>query len=268
MRSDGLRIIKFAAPMVTYSSHHDNIHSYMTGYTLNLMRKTAALIWQSQRSADEDNPESRLRQKGLVNIAVEIRGDHDPLEECAKRGVILIVAGRRCYDFCVSDDLNAFIRKMQEAYGYIDTHVRYMLEMRQQKLARGEWVGGSLVAPYALDRATLAAARELRKTMKELGASEEDELLITKAYRLVIYEPWRGFAINLFEPFKLFNYSRSFIVSYDKMIFHPPMPITEAQRIHSIELQAGAMTEMEQAKEALHHKEQTDEKTQEIRTAR
>ena len=28
-----------------------------------------------------------------------------------------------------TDDFNAFIRKMQESYGYIDTHVRYMYEL-------------------------------------------------------------------------------------------------------------------------------------------
>jgi hypothetical protein len=86
-------------------------------------------------------------------------------EECAKRNVILIVAGRRCYDFCIQDDFKAFLRKMEEAYSFIDTHVKYMQQMRQQKLARGEWVGGGIIAPYALDRSAIAAAHELRKTI-------------------------------------------------------------------------------------------------------
>ena len=119
-------------------------------------------------------------------------------EECAKRGVILIVAGRRCYDFRIQDDFNAFIRKMQESYGYIDTHVRYMNQMKQQKQARGEWVGGGLVAPYVLDRLAIAVAREQRRVIKEFGGSEEDEQLIARAFRPIICEPWHTVALEIF----------------------------------------------------------------------
>ncbi|GHO65521.1 hypothetical protein KSC_044130 [Ktedonobacter sp. SOSP1-52] len=268
MRSDGVRIIKAATVFSTQSTGYDNTHRYMHGYEIDLTRKTAALIRQSRRGADEDNPESRLRQKGLATVALEIRGDHDPLmvipydegagvsgqkkiyerpkllelwkalldstigsiivaredrlfrdrwltqptqfaAECAQRGVILIVAGRRAYDFRIQDDFKAFLRKMEEAYGYIDTHVKYMMEMKLQKLQRGEWVGGNLIAPYILDRLAIQEAKEHRKIMKEFGASDEEELLITKAYRPVIYEPWREIAVELFEKFKLFDYSRS-----------------------------------------------------------
>src|SRR6266446_9736230 len=234
MRSNGLRIIKATTTFSSGGSGYDYTHSYMAGYELDLTRKTAALMRQSRRGADEHNPESRLRQEGLVRVAVEIRADHDPLmviecdegsgvsgkkkiyerpkllqlwegiqngtvgsvivaredrlfrdrfltqatkfaEECAERGVLLIVAGRRCYDFRIQDDFNAFIRKMQESYGYLDTHVRYMYEMKLQKLQRGEWVGGGLVAPYALDRAAIQLAREQRKVLKEFGADEAEE---------------------------------------------------------------------------------------------
>ncbi len=79
MRNDGLRIIKATTVFSSAGSGYDSSHCYMYGYTLDLSRKTAVLMRQSKRGADEDNPESRLRQKGLVNVAVEIRADHDPL---------------------------------------------------------------------------------------------------------------------------------------------------------------------------------------------
>lgn len=301
MRSDGLRIIRVTNPSVTYSGHYDNTHSYMTGYTLDLTRKTAALIRQSRRGADEDNPESRLRQTGLVNIAVEIRGDHDMLmvlpcdegsgvsgqkkiyerpkllelweaiqdgtvgsilvaredrlfrdrfltqvttfaEACAKRRVLLIVAGRRCYDFRIQDDFKAFLRKMEEAYGYIDGHVRYMAEMKQQKLRRGEWVGGNLIAPYVFDRAAIQAAKEHRKLIKEFGASEDEESIITKAYRPVIYEPWRSIAIELFEKFKLFDYSHSRMGRYvEERRYIFPLPNAEDLQLYIFKTRMGVV---------------------------
>src|SRR5579884_3909271 len=208
MKNNSIRIVKANTSLLSSTaSGYDHTHSYMNGYLLDLTRKTAVLMRQSRKGADEVNPESRLRQEGLVRIAVEIRVDQDAsmviecdegsgvsgqkkiyerpkflqlwegiqngtvgsvivaredrlfrdrfltqatqfAEECAKRGVLLIVAGRRAYDFRLTDDFNAFIRKMQESYGYIDTHVRYMYEMKLQKLQRGEWVGGGLPAPY------------------------------------------------------------------------------------------------------------------------
>src|SRR5581483_180539 len=287
MQANGFRIIKAPTGFASSGGVYDSTQSYMQGYKLDLSRKTAALMRQSRKGADEDNPESRLRQEGLVRIAVEIRGDHDPLmvlpcdegsgvsgqkkiyerpkllelwkaiqdgtvgsvivaredrlfrdrfmtqvvqfvAECAKRGVLLIVAGRRCYDFRIRDDQKAFNDKMEQAYDYIDTHIRYMIDMKNQKLQRGEWVGGALCAPYALDHMAMQTAKDHRKLIKEFGASEEEELLITKAYRPVIYEPWRERAIGLFKQFKLYDYAPSRLARYieeKKYIF--PLPILE-----------------------------------------
>jgi len=169
---NNIRIVKANVSLSSTASGYDHTHSYMHGYTLVLTRKTAVLMRQSRKGADESNPESRLRQEGLARTAVDIRGDHDLTmviecdegsgvsgqkkiyerpkllqlwegiqngtvgsvlvaredrlfrdrfltqvtqfaEECAKRGVLLIVAGRRCYDFRITDDFNAFIRKMK-----------------------------------------------------------------------------------------------------------------------------------------------------------
>lgn len=286
MRSDGVRIIKATTVFSNSGIGYDSTHNYMYGYKFDLSRKTAVLMRQSRKGADENNPESRLRQEGLVNIAVEIRTDHDPLmvipcdegsgvsgqkkiyerpkllqlwegiqndtvgsvivaredrlfrdrfltqvtqfaEECAKHSVLLIVAGRRCYDFRVQDDFNAFIRKMQESYGYIDTHVRYMYEMKLQKLRRGEWVGGGLIAPYALDRLAIQVARDQRKLLKEYGSDEVEEAAITQAFRPIIYAPWHPIAIELFQKFKLFDFSRSRLGRYieeKKYVFPIPTP--------------------------------------------
>ena len=134
---------------------------------------------------------------------------------------------RSCYDFRIQDDFNAFIRKMQEAYGYIDTHIRYMHEMKLQKLARGEWVGGGLPTPYVMDRQAIQAARELRKTIKDFGITEEDELFITRAFRPIIYEPWHPVAVDLFKKFKLFDYSQARLGRYIEekpYLFPQPMP--------------------------------------------
>lgn len=161
-------------------------------------------------------------------------------EACAGHGVLLIVAGRRCYDFRIQDDFKAFLRKMEEAYGYIDTHVRYMGEMKQQKLRRGEWVGGNLVAPYVLDRLAIQNAKEQRKFLKELGRSEDEEMIITKAYRPVIYEPWHPIAIDLVEKFKLFDYSRSRMGRYieeKRYIF--PLPLAEDLQLYIFKTQMG-----------------------------
>jgi DNA invertase Pin-like site-specific DNA recombinase len=293
MKNNGMRIIKATTAFTIANTGYDSTHSYMQGYTLDLTKRTAVLLRQSRKGADEENPESRLRQEGLVRIAVEIRGDHDPLmvtecdegsgisgqkkiyerpkllqlwegiqngtigsvivaredrlfrdrfltqvthfaEECAKRGVLVIVAGRRCYDFRIQDDFKAFISKMQEAYGYIDTHIRYMVQNRQQKKERGEWAGGILIAPYALDRLALQAAHERRKTVREFGSSKEDELFITMACRPVIYEGWHTLAIDLFEKFKLFNFSRSRFGRYvEDLPYLFPLPTAEdLQRYH------------------------------------
>src|SRR5579859_4864307 len=74
-----IRIVKANVLLSTTASGYDYTHSYMHGYTFDLSRKTAALMRQSRKGAQDTNPESRLRQEGLVRTAIEIRTDHDPL---------------------------------------------------------------------------------------------------------------------------------------------------------------------------------------------
>ncbi len=135
-------------------------------------------------------------------------------EECARRNVLLIVAGRRCYDFNIHDDYNDFMEKMKESYGYLSNHMRYVYEMKLQKLQRGEWVGGGLCAPYVLDRAAIQFVREQRRKAKEYGYDGLDDEAATKAFRPVIYAPWQPIALDLFEKFRLFNFSRARLGRY------------------------------------------------------
>jgi hypothetical protein len=86
-------------------------------------------------------------------------------EQCQKHNVLVIVAGKRCYDFSRDDDLDTFIQKMREAYAYLK-HVRYMLAMRAQKQQRGEWVGNALIAPYAIDKIERTRIKELTKQLR------------------------------------------------------------------------------------------------------
>ncbi len=57
-----IRIVKANFSLSTTASGYDHTHSYMQGYTLDLTRKTAVLLRQSRKGADDSNPESRLRQ--------------------------------------------------------------------------------------------------------------------------------------------------------------------------------------------------------------
>lgn len=287
MKPTGVRIIKASYLPSTTASGYDYTHSYMHGYTLDEKRLTAVLMRQSRKGADEDNPESRLRQENLPRVAVDIRADHDRsmvreydegsgmsgqkkiyerpkllelwegiqngtigsvivaredrlfrdqyltqpttfVAACVTHKVILIVAGRRAYDFRISDDFKAFIAKMQESYGYIEGHVKYMYEMKLQKLQRGEWVGGDLIAPYALNRAAMQIARNQRKQLKEYGEDAELQAAITQAFRPVIYETWHAIAVDIFQKYKLFDFSRARLgrwIEDRKYVF--PLPSAE-----------------------------------------
>lgn len=70
-----------------------------------------------------------------------------------------------------------------------DTALSYMAEVRSQEQQRGEWIGSALAAPYVLDRLSIQMARERRKMIKEYGSDEDEEAIITKSFRPIIYQP-------------------------------------------------------------------------------
>jgi hypothetical protein len=135
-------------------------------------------------------------------------------EECQKHNVLVIVAGKRCYDFSRDDDLKTFIRKMEEAYAYLK-HIEYMIACQLQKQQRGEWIGGFISVPYAMDIVAQNRVKEqikLRKYLGELDIEFTEEM--SMAYRPVIYQPWLDRAIDLFEKFKLFNFQAPRLMRY------------------------------------------------------
>ncbi len=148
--------------------------------------------------------------------------------ECQKHNVLVIVAGKRCYDFSRSDDLDAFYQKMREAYAYLK-HIEYMIAMQAQKQQRGEWAGGNLIAPYVMDKIAQEKVKEQIKQRKYLGEIEiEFTEEMSRAYRPVIYQPWLDRAFDLFEKFKLFNFQAPRLMRYieDRSCMFP-YPIAE-----------------------------------------
>src|SRR5712692_10481149 len=117
-------------------------------------------------------PDRLFRDKHFLNVGMFT-------ELAERKKLILIVPGKRIYDFTKYADLQAFQKDMQEAYGYIATHVKYMNDTRYQKMLRGLWGGGSLTAPYVID--------------KNVWKDEQKPL---------IYKPWLAPAIDLFVKFK------------------------------------------------------------------
>src|SRR5260370_41243381 len=86
-------------------------------------------------------PDRLFRDKHFLNVGM--------FTELAERKRIkLIVPGKCVYDSTNYNDLKAFQKEMQDAYGYIATHVKYMNDVRDQKMLRGLYGGGNLTAPY------------------------------------------------------------------------------------------------------------------------
>jgi hypothetical protein len=94
-------------------------------------------------------------------------------------------------DFTKYADLQAFQKDMQEAYGYIATHIKYMNDARALKQQRGFYGGGSLPAPYVIDRSVWKDDQKPR-----------------------IYHPWLEPALDLFVRFRAFDFSIAHICRY------------------------------------------------------
>ncbi len=143
-------------------------------------------------------PDRLFRDKHFLNVGMFT-------ELAERKKLILIVPGRRIYEFRKYEDLKAFQKDMQDAYGYIATHVKYMNDARYQKMLRGLWGGGSLTAPYVID--------------KNVWKDEQKPL---------IYKPWLAPATDLFVRFKAYDFSISRICRYIESLPHIfPVPSYE-----------------------------------------
>ncbi len=112
-------------------------------------------------------------------------------ELAEKKRIKLIVPGRAVYDFTRTKDLQAFQKEMQDAYNYLATQILYLTETRQQKIQRGLYGGGHLLAPYVIER--------------NVWKDEQ---------RPVIYRPWLDMAIELFQQFYDSDFSLAYMARY------------------------------------------------------
>lgn len=129
-------------------------------------------------------PDRLFRDKHFLNVGMFT-------ELAERKKLILIVPGKRIYDFTKYADLQAFQKDMQEAYGYIATHIKYMNDARDLKQRRGLFGGGGLPAPYVIDKTVW----------------KDDQ-------KPIIYQPWLDPAIDVFVQFRAFDFSIAHICRY------------------------------------------------------
>jgi hypothetical protein len=126
-------------------------------------------------------------------------------ELAERKKLILIVPGKRIYDFTKYIDLQAFQKDMHDAYSYLATHVKYMNDARDQKMRRGQWGGGALPAPYMIDR----------------SAWKDDQIPL-------IYSRWLEPAVDLFKLFKAYDFSLGRLCRYiESLPYLFPAPLLE-----------------------------------------
>jgi hypothetical protein len=143
-------------------------------------------------------PDRLFRDKHFTNVSMFT-------ELAERKKLILVVPGRRVYDFTKYADLTAFQKDMHDAYGYLATHVKYMNEARYQKMLRGKWGGGALPAPYVIDRTVW----------------KDDQVPI-------IYNLWLQPALDLFTRFKGYDFSLARLCrSIESMPYLFPLPAAD-----------------------------------------
>ena len=129
-------------------------------------------------------PDRLFRDKHFLNVGMFT-------ELAERKRLILIVPGKRIYDFTKYADLQAFQRDMHDSYNYIATHIKYMNDTRLQKVQRGLYGGWFLPAPYVVD--------------KNVWKDEQVP---------IIYAPWVAPAIDLYTRFKEYDFSIAHIARY------------------------------------------------------
>ncbi|SRR6266566_690948 len=147
-------------------------------------------------------PDRLFRDKHFLNVSMFT-------ELAERKKLLLIVPGKRVYDFTKYADLQAFQKDMQDAYNYIATHVKYMNDVRDQKMLRGLYGGGNLPAPYVIDK-TVWKDKQVP----------------------IIYSPWLAYALDLFKQFKAHDFSTSYMCRYieGKPYLFPSPTFEDTQR--------------------------------------
>jgi len=235
---------------------------YYQSVQLDRSRNTAILIRQSRRGSDKAHIESRMLQESLIPFVMTAREEDDlshihifdegsgvsgtrgidtrkklrTMMEEMVAGIIgdivlarpdrlfrdkhfsnvstftklaeehrvkVIVPKERgvlVYDFTQYEDLKEFQRAMQEAYAYIDVQIGYMVRARRYKVSKGYYGGGCITLPYVL-------LRDMPKDQQTV----------------VVYEPWREQALELFKKYKDYNFQTGRLARYideQSYLFH------------------------------------------------
>ncbi len=245
--------------------------TFHKGVVLDTTRATAILIRQSRKGSNVAHYESRLLQESLLPFVMQARGEEDDsniriydegsgvsgtkgpdkrlklrglLEDllngligdivvaradrlfrdkhfqnvstfttlAEKMGIRVIVPtsqGVVIYDFRKTKDLQTFQSDMQAAYAYIENQIGYMNRARDYKKSRGLYGGGCLPLPYVL--------------LRDMPKDEQIP---------VIYDPWRQYALDLFQKFIEYNFEIGRIARYveskptRRVHFFQPPPLT------------------------------------------
>src|SRR5436305_6912547 len=132
-------------------------------------------------------PDRLFRDKHFSNVST--------FTELAEKMKVKVIVptdkGIVVYDFTDTKSLQAFQHEMQQAYAYIDTQIGYMVRARAFKVSKGYYGGGWVTLPYVL-------VRDMPK---------EQQIV-------VVYEPWRDAALDLFTKFKEFNFQTGRLARY------------------------------------------------------
>lgn len=137
------------------------------------------------------------------------------MELAEKRKVLVIVpplsisSKPRFYNFSNYEHVKAFKDKMQAAYDYIETHIKYMNMNQKNKGARGNfdgrWLPPGFVVPYGQEK------------MEQ---------------KIDVYEPWAKIMQDLYSTWEAYNYSIPKLARYiEKMPYlFPDIPEEDAKK--------------------------------------
>jgi len=132
-------------------------------------------------------PDRLFRDKHFSNVSM--------FTELAEKMKVKVIVpkerGALVYDFTKYADLKAFQQAMQEAYAYIDVQIGYMNRMRAFKVSKGFYGGGNIILPYVLVKA-----------------------MPKEQQTIVVYEPWKEVALDLFTKFQEFNFQTGRLARY------------------------------------------------------
>ena len=236
----------------------------LRGINIDLSRKTGVLIRQSRKGADLDSRESRLRQEGLVPVAIQLRGDID------RSNIILYdegsgVSGTKGYDqrpqlsrlyLDIANGVTGSIVVARVDRLFRDEHYRYVsmfTEIAEKqgiilivpgrthydftKAADLQSFQREVQAAYSFIHTQVQYMKDtrLQKVQRGLygGGNLPAPYVIDKQMDKdqqvpVIYQPWQPIVVDLFQRFRDFDFGLARIARYiDEQSYIFPFPTAE-----------------------------------------